>query len=156
MPQELATWRVARARVSHDCIERTLLLFLSGLENSLGADELGIREQTIQHWQEHVKSHVAAVVEGAQTVLSPRVLLASLPWTAALARFEAAAYEVLLPGGDSLVTRLAAAKHAALTADAALGALRETVSLGVVQAAQRAASDLGRALQALPTSPVIP
>jgi hypothetical protein len=143
--------------VSHDCIERTLLPFLSELEKALEVDELGIREQTVQYWQEHVKPHVVAVVEEAQTVLSPRLLLASLPWEeAALVRFEAAAYEVLLPGGDSLVTRLVAAKHAALTADAALGALRETASGGVVHAAQRAVSDLRRALRALPTSPVIP
>lgn len=157
MPQELATWRAARAQVSHDLIERTLSLFLSELAEPTDADDAEIRGETIRCWEERVKPLLTVVVEKAPQVLSPRLLLSPMVGDEmALAQFEAAAYEMVLPDGAVLASRLAAVKKATQAADTAMHELQKAATPNAAQSAQHTVAALRTALRMLPTSPVIP
>lgn len=157
MPQELPTWRAARAQVSHDLIERTLSLYLSELAEPTGVDDAEIREEAIRCWEERVKPLLAVVVERAPRVLSPRLLLSPMDYDEpVLAQFEAVAYEMPLPDGAALASRLAAVKDATQAADTAMHELQKAATPDAAQSAQHTVAALRTALRALPTSPVIP
>lgn len=157
MPPALAEWRVARARVSHTLIERTLLQLFCDLKAASGVKHAEIRDVIVEYWRETVKPFVKSFFEQAAKVLSPGILLLSIgSEERALSRFDAAAQSVPLGARGSLSARIAAANDAVLNVDAAIENLKKSFSPDVVEVAQEKVELLRTCIRELPNSPVIP
>lgn len=151
MPEQLSRWRVARAEVTHDWIERRLLPVLDATEGS--DDALARRARLcLDTWRAEIEPRLTAIVDLLPCCLLPSILLRKYLAERDLQKIDAFALAEATVSGRPL----AALREDLTVLTKEMGqALGELVSKPNQESQRRAVSklyDLRDALQRVPRS----